>query len=66
MFCPIFTENFRGAHPHYIQNYFLLGSGRISRITLEMSKHAEFHGSAELLHVCNQTVKLEPTAVLIK
>ena len=26
-----------GAHPHYIPNYFLLGSGQISRMTLEIS-----------------------------
>ena len=45
-------KNIPGAHPHYIQNYFLLGSGQISRMTLEMSKNAEFRGSAELLHVC--------------
>ena len=41
-----------GAHPHYIQNYFFLGSGQISTMTLEMSKTAEFRGFAELLHVC--------------
>ena len=35
-----------------MKTYFLLGSERISRITLKISKTVEFRGSAEVLHVC--------------
>ena len=46
----IFFLFFRGAHPYYIQNYFLLGSGQISRMTQKMSKSAEFRGTLTCLH----------------
>ena len=40
---------FEGPTSPYIQKYFLLGSGRISRMTLKMSKNAEFHGTLTYL-----------------
>ena len=52
-----FHYNFsRGAYPHYTQKYFLLGSEQISSMAQKMSKTAEFRGSAELLHVCIQSI----------
>ena len=45
-----------GAQPHYIQHYFLLGSGEISRRTLKMSKTAEFRGTLTCLDFKNMQI----------
>ena len=65
IFVQFLLKVFRVAQPHYIQNYVLLGSGQISRMTLEMSKTAEFRGSAELLHVCKGLISFSEMMYLL-